>query len=164
MAQIAAKNTLKNISKRKQEIALYANIEKLTGKNLSQQQNVNQLDLEDYINEFTYAKKQQKASGTIIIFLAFFKRLDYIVPLAFQNNITLISDFDGNIINNIYNMSPDYHTKDIHLCVFPLSNSTVVSIFIKQGEKTISQLYPTVKKIRRTRCTVRNLLYYFGIF
>ena len=42
-------------------------------------------------------------------FLIYYKKLDYTVPIAFQDKIALINSFDNEIINNIYNFEPNYH-------------------------------------------------------
>lgn len=57
------------------------------------------------------------------------------VPVAFQNSVALISDLEGNVINNIYNHSSEYILKEIHIAVLPLRNHSVILMFIKNGEK-----------------------------
>lgn len=138
LAQIALKNYLKSISKREMEIALYNNIAEMTGNDLSHQQTINNLDLNEYIDGFNYAKKALEKKWDDYFYLAYYENLNYVVPLAFQNNVTLISDFEGNVINNIYESSPSYRMQDIHICVFPLENHSVILIFLRNQERRYS--------------------------
>lgn len=147
LAQIAVKNSLKSISKRQQEIALYSVTEKMGAANPFQSQSVNSLDLQEYISDFNYAKKAANSRWNDNYYLVYHKTLDYVVPMAFQNNITLISDFDGGTVNNIYNMDPNYHTQDIHVCVFPLKNTSCVIAFIKQGDRRYRNFIRQIRKL-----------------
>lgn len=51
------------------------------------------------------------------------------VPVAFQDVLVLITGFDGNVINNIYNEDPNYVLQGLHICIFPLENSSVIMMF-----------------------------------
>lgn len=60
---------------------------------------------------------------------------------------TIISDFEDRVVNDIYNLSPDYHTKDIHVAVFPLESSSVVMLFIDSRDKRYRKFYRQLKKL-----------------
>ena len=77
------------------------------------------LDYEEYYDGYKKAKRNLEKDWSDY-FLIYYKKLDYTVPIAFQDKIALINSFDNEIINNIYNFEPNYHTKDLHICVFPL--------------------------------------------
>lgn len=42
----------------------------------------------------------------------------------------MVCDFEDEVINDIYNMNPDYHTKEIHIAVFPLEQESIIMRFL----------------------------------
>lgn len=139
IAQIAMKNYMKSISKRRFEIALYKNmftsIPEFSTDVYNNKQEINNLDLQEYIQEFNRAKRIANKGWENEYNLFYYQKLDYVVPVAFQSNVALLIDFEGNTINNIYNMSPDYHMKSIHICVFPLETTSVIMMFVDSRHK-----------------------------
>lgn len=147
LAQIAMKNYLKNISKRELEISLYDNISEMSGNDLSQQQNVNEMDLNEYISGFDYARKASKSKWNNNYYLCYYELLNYVVPISFQNSVSLVCDLEGGVINNIYHPSSDYILRDIHICVFPLKNTSVVLMFIKNGDSRYRAFLKQFKRL-----------------
>ncbi|MBY0117834.1 hypothetical protein [Paenibacillus xylanexedens] len=149
LAQIAMKNNLKSISKRQFEINLYKNMGKEFGNPdmMSGMESISSTDLKEYIDEFKYAKKACNSKWEDNYYLSYFESLPYVVPIAFQNNIALVSDLEGGTINDIYNPSSDYVIKSIHLCVFPLKNHSVVMMFCKNGENRYSKFFKQFRKL-----------------
>lgn len=150
LAQIAMKNYLRCISKRLFELSLYKNmkVELNMDEDLyEQQQTINTLDLHEYIEEFKRARKVDEKSWDGEYYLFYYEKLDYVVPVAFQSNITLVSDFEGNIINDIYNMSPSYRTQDVHICVFPLEDSSIIMMFIDSNSKRYRTFYKQFREL-----------------
>lgn len=138
IAQIAMKNYLKYISKRLIESSIYDHmIKELKGpKHIYKQRKiVNALDLKEYVEGYKKAKRVAKKGwkGDYYVFCDI--TLDYVVPVTFQSNVTLTIDFNGELINNIYNMSEKYKTQVLHICVFPLENRTRVFMFIDSKHK-----------------------------
>lgn len=143
IAQIAMKNFLRSISKRKIEIQLYDLMLteiKLPKKIHREKQIVNNLDLVENIKGYERAKRID-LKGWNEYYMFFCKRLDYIVPIAFQSKVTLTIDFNGNPINDIFNMSPDYETQPLHICVFPLEGCSMIFLFIDSKDKRYRQFY-----------------------
>jgi len=159
IAQIALKNQLKLISKRRFEIALYENMKNLPmyGKmddfpqfnenGMDKRQEINNLDLAEGDEEFTKAKKaiNQKWSNEYYTF--FYQKLDYVVPIATQTIITLPIDFDGHIINDIYNYSPAYKMQSIHVCIFPFQAESIVLMFIDAKHTRLKSFYRKFSKL-----------------
>lgn len=135
IAQIAMKNFLKSISKRKFEIAFNDNTEDIIYDPTKQQQLIKNLDLQEFIKGFNRAKRIAEKGWDNEYYLFYQQRLDYVVPIAFQNNVALIFDFDGYTINDIYNLSPTYEMQYIHICVFPLENSSIIMMFVDSKYK-----------------------------
>ena len=150
LAQIALKNHLYKISKRRVEIAFYELLSSQTPdlKDFFQsQKNISQLDLNEFYEELNYAKKSLLSKFNKNYHLCFFKVLDYVVPFSTQDEFALVSDFNDCIINNIYNADPNYVIKYIHIAVFPLETSTVIMLFIKDGEKRYRNFYKQLNKL-----------------
>lgn len=149
LAQIAMKNFLKSISKRQQEIQLYRNMEKEFGihEMMSQMKGIGSIDLKEYIDEFKYARKASQSKWNDHYYLSYFESIPYVVPIAIQSNIALVSDLEGGTINDIYNHSSDYVIKGIHLCVFPLHSHSVVMMFCNKNEKRYSNFFKQFNKL-----------------
>ncbi|MDD4437404.1 MAG: hypothetical protein PHS04_05140 [Tissierellia bacterium] len=143
IAQIVMKNYMKMISKRLFEIALYENIG-----GVDNQQLVNELDLEEYRKGFEKAKRLSLKNWSGEYYIFYYEKLDYVVPIAFQGGIALISDLEGQIINDIYNMSPDYHTQVVHICIFPLQESSIIMMFIDAHHKRYRSFYKQFRKLK----------------
>lgn len=138
IAQIALKNALRAISKRKFETELFnvGYAKSGRGKEIVDLKNsVNALDLAEYVADFNRAKKAIEKNHSSDYQLFFYEQLNYVVPIAFQCELALVFDFEGNIINYIYNTSPDYKVKSIHLCVFPLESHTAIIMFADSENK-----------------------------
>lgn len=56
-------------------------------------------------------------------------------------------DFNGNIINNIYNPSPEYRIQNIHISILPLKTETVIVMFIEDGDKRYRPFYKQFNKL-----------------
>lgn len=164
LAQIAMKNYLRIISKRLNEISLYDN---LSPELFAPKQQVNKLDLEEFRLNFLKAKFiNEKNKGDYYLF--YYRKLEYVVPLAFQGSITLISDFEGCLVNDIYYLDPKYKLQDIHICVFPLSNSSIVMMFVdseykrlRKFRKQFNALLPAINYI--IFCYSEDIFLYKGL-
>ena len=56
-------------------------------------------------------------------------------------------DFEGNMINNIYNPSPEYVIQNIHISILPLKTETVITMFIEDGDKRYRRFYKQFNKL-----------------
>ncbi|HNX29551.1 MAG TPA: hypothetical protein PKN87_09135 [Syntrophomonadaceae bacterium] len=151
IAQIAMKNYLKMISKRLFEIVLHDDIGgmlPISSGLLNQQKLVDKLDLDEYQKGFEKAKRLSSKTWSGEYYIFYYEKLDYVVPIAFQGAIVLISDLKGEIINDIYNLSPDYHTKEVHICVFPLQDSSIIMMFIDANDKRYKSFYKQFRKLK----------------
>lgn len=159
LAEIAAKNYLKSISKRLFEIALtkeqfnycsnnhtFANTSPLLFQKLIKKLEVSQLDLKNYYKDFETAKKSCLNDNNNY-YLIYYKVLDYVVPIATQTPISIIFDLEDNIINDVLNKNPNYYLSDLHLCVFPLKNTTAILMFIRNNEKRFRKFYKQFRSL-----------------
>lgn len=150
IAQIAMKNYLKSISQRSLELEINLNLfkEELSSeKHHELTQQVLYFDLIENIEGYNIAKKVIEKNQNDKYYMFYYKKLDYVVPLAFQNQLTLPFDLEGNIINNIYNKSPKYKIRLVHLCVFPLEDSSVIIMFVDSEHKRYRKFYKQLNKL-----------------
>lgn len=150
VAQIALKNSLRFISTRLLENEMY---KKMGNANPSFQdisnlkQYVHDLDLKEYISDFQKAKKALEKNYTDKYYVCYYEKLNYVVPIAFQDCISLTTGLDGEVINNVYNMSETYKVKHLNICVFPLQSETIIMMFIGNGDARYRKFYKQFNKL-----------------
>ena len=150
LAQIDMKNCLKNISKRLIEIEMYDLMKKrtpVTANWTDSKKSVSEFDLKEFMDSYTRAKKRSLKPHEGDYYVGFYEKLPYVVPVAFQGTIALISDLDGNIINNIYSDDPKYVIRSMALCIFPIENSSVVMIFVDNDNRRYARFFKQLKKM-----------------
>lgn len=151
LAQIAMKNYLQMIYKRKFEQELFSlmeekNSDRINAIGLHQ---ITDIDLEEYIACYNRAKNASSGHHDDWYYLCYYVKLNYTVPLAFQGQVALICDFDNNVINDIYNSSSDYKTQDINIAVFPLENESVVFAFLDSRNKRYRNFYKKLNSLEQ---------------
>lgn len=132
LAQIAMKNYLKMISKRLLEIELYNSMARKKAECFAYcytKNKVNKIDLDEYKEGFIKAKTAIEKNDAQAYELSYYEILDYVVPIAFQSVITMFFDLNGRIINNKYEESKDVKLQDLHICIFPLKDKSIIIIF-----------------------------------
>lgn len=137
LAQIALKNYLMQISKRLYEKALYKNLQSLRQqiKNKEALDAIHDADLRDY--EFAYRRTMKildndLKSGFRVVH---WELLPYVVPIAVQTPIVLYKNIDGSVVFDIYDMSEKLIMHELHLCVFPLAESSVIILFFHRDDR-----------------------------
>jgi len=139
LAQIAMKNYLHRISKRKYEIELYNLMLQRAIKNnffdmqmhFRDELRIKHIDLKEYRDYYKYAKNliSNSCEGYHVILN---KHLDYTVPIAFQDCIVLLSDFYSNLLYNSHAIEDASNMKNIHVVVFPLEKGSRIIIFCEK--------------------------------
>lgn len=150
LAQMALKDYLLLISKRNIECELYdILIEKFPEYKAvaEEKRDIGLQDLLEYKSGVTYATKALKNTYEKSYHICYFKILDYVVPYATQSAIAMVSDFEDIVINNIYNFDEDYSMKEIHFAIFPLKTTSVILLFIENGEKRYRNFYRKLNKL-----------------
>ena len=150
LAQIALKDVLLMISKRNQEREQY----KLVGEQAEFLKDFadekiywGNFDLRDYGEDLEYARSSLDGRKSNRYYLCFYTVLDYVVPYAAQSSVTLISDFEDSIVNNIYSQEQKYRIKAIHVSVFPLKSTSAILLFIEDGVKRYRKFYRSLRKL-----------------
>jgi len=142
LAQIALKNTMKKLSKAQlvlemqkaiwqqhnisNHITRYANESTL--------HEIAEVDVREYKKDFDIVKRAVKKRSDSEYRLFYFEKLDYVVPVAFQDSIRPYCDFESNVINNIIKINT--RVSELHICIFPLKRSSVVFVFGENDKRT----------------------------
>ena len=157
LAEIAMKNYLKFISKRKTEISLLEialencpkfGIEYYFFKaEIQARLETSKIDLGAYINEYRRAKRLTIKDNSNGFYIIYYKLLPYVTPVAVQAPLAVSIDIEGNVVNDIVNMNPKYKLADLHLCVFPLKKHTAIILFINEGENRYRKFYKQFRKL-----------------
>ncbi|MBS4831586.1 hypothetical protein [Ruminococcus callidus] len=139
--QIALKNVIRDIYKHEAELEMIKNVKKKTHEYeadffttimmdiyFESQIRARSRDIEECYNIF-YAAKNNLSDLSPSLHIVSFDQLNYIVPIAFQGMIALITGLNGEVINNQYDYNPDYSVEYLHLAIFPLENSSVIIMF-----------------------------------
>lgn len=152
LAEIALKDYLRMISRRFVENELY----KLLGQRFTnykevtdEKQFIGSNDLQDFLRGFHYAQKTIQKNDGNRYHLCFYTVLNYVVPYAAQSPIVLISDFEDNVVNDVYNFSPTYQTESLHIAVFPLASKSVVLLFAEQGKKRYRKFFRQFNRLSK---------------
>jgi hypothetical protein len=142
MSQIALKNAMRDISKAKlvfeienavrQRYDIPNNVTRWA--NETEANEINKVSLHGYQEEFSKAKKAVKKNWKDEYQLLYFEKLDYVIPIAFQDSVRPYCDFEGSILNEFTKL--DAKVSEIHICIFPLNNCSVVFMFCYSDKVT----------------------------
>lgn len=151
LAQIAMKNHLQMIAKRLTERQLYRLLVErnpLVGLWFAkEQQKVIDLDLGEYEYAMCRAKVGARGKRTNYYRMVFYRKLNYTVPIAFQGEITMISDFEKKTINETFNKDNRYRTEPLHIAIFPLERTSVVMSFVDSRCKRYKRFEEQLKQL-----------------
>lgn len=142
LAEIALKNMLLMLSKRNEEKEIFNIVQRemngFTNKEILDE--IQGLDIQEYLDDLKLYKQiiENKTKGCFQVL--YWKKLPYIVPLAVQSPIAVYKDMNGDIINDLYDMNPDIRMENLHLCVFPIENETIVLLFYHKRDKNYRRL------------------------
>lgn len=138
LAEIALKDILVMLNKRYIEVEMQSVMRE--SYNIPPYYNVNthlkikNLDLKDFGWEYLRAKHIIENNIDNSYNLLFWKKLDYVIPIAFQGQVVLYGDLEGNIASNIYDFSDTNIVKNLHICLFPLKEESVVFVFYHKDD------------------------------
>ncbi|WP_025162839.1 hypothetical protein [Paraclostridium bifermentans] len=137
LAQIAMKNFLRHIGNRTNDHALY---EIIGEKNpfaldfIRNMHSIQDVEIDEYKRNYDKAKRLSKLNCNGEYYQFYHQKLDYVVPLAFQGSIALVTDLDGEIVNDIYFKERKYSIQSLHICIFPLKDTSIVMMFIDSSD------------------------------
>lgn len=136
LGQIAAKNLLRGISTSRHSIEFKNALGAAARELFEAEAAVKAIDLAEDERAFRIAlrvgRNEKECSAYKIIFHVV---LPYVAPIAFQQMINPVADFEGGLINNIFNQNSAYRIEPIHVCVLPSKGHTVVLMFRSEKAK-----------------------------
>lgn len=136
LGQIATKNLLREISKATRELELKTTLGHLSTPQYDTMMDIRSIDLSEDEKELSTALRIARSNSQSREYrIILYRVLPYVAPFAFQQKVSLVSDFDGKLINNVFNPSPVYRVEPIHVCIFPSKGKTVVLIFRNEKAK-----------------------------
>jgi hypothetical protein len=93
-----------------------------------------ELDAFDFNREFEYAKSAVLKGSNNKYYLQWYRELEYVVPVAFQEALAVGVGFRNERINDLNSTSKKYKIQDLHICIFPLQEKSVVICFTRDNE------------------------------
>lgn len=96
-------------------------------------------DKKDFLKSFYETKKLLDSNTKNYYRILEYIKLPYTCPLAFQGSVSLITGFDGEIINDVFNNDKKYDLQDMHVCIFPEKKFTYILVFYKKYFQRYSQ-------------------------
>lgn len=138
LEEIALKNVLMMLNKGYFEIELYHTHEKEydVPYPYDVKQEENALDERDFWLDFLRIKELRCSSEEFkcTYKMFFWKKLNYVIPIASQGLVTLYGDLEGNMVMDTYNTLEEVILKHIPVCMFPLETSSVVVAFYHEDD------------------------------
>lgn len=151
LAQIALKDVLLMLSKRNMETLLWQRVgEMIDIVGLDYMKTVQELDIRDFTEEMELYKgitTETKEQFEIV----FYEKLPYTVPLATQVVLALDKDLEGNVINDIFDISEDVRIQNMHISILPLKNSTAVIAFYHRRDKNYERFHHQFNSLSRDK-------------
>ena len=145
MIEMAIKNTLFEINKKYSEKGVYEFTHNFFGE-ASPLEEYYYLDLRDEQERLKRLKKAFEGKKNVEFDLFFWTKLDYVVPIAFQGKVVLIADLNGFKINNVFDSDSRCSMQCINICIFPLSDCSVVMAF---SDKSYKNNYNFIKQFKQ---------------
>lgn len=154
LAEIALKNYLEYINKRKYEIAIYEDALSNNGAQKLEYQDyidtavylkTGKEDLKAYIDEYKCVKKYLE-KGENQFYIVYYKVLNYVAPIAVQVPLNVLIDLEGLPVNDILSKNPNYKFSYLHLCIFPLKDKTAILLFTKDKNNRYKRLKKQLSK------------------
>ena len=144
---IALKNVLFFLNKRYFEIEFNRQMNKGGGIDYYEyRQNVKRLDTRDFLWDFDRIREMLDGSGKRYNLISW-DRVEYKVPIAFQGQFSVYGDRVGNIVVDIYDHSEKIINKRMHMCVFPLSNCSVIFSFYHEDDHEYDEFAEQIRKM-----------------
>ena len=106
-----------------------------------------ELDLQEYQFELDRLLPLSADNNKKRFHLQYYKKLNYRVPFAAQYLIAMLVDLEGNLINDIFSPSPNYHMEYLHVAIFPLEKTSIILLFTREGQTRHRRFVRQLKKL-----------------
>ena len=154
LKQIALKNHLYSSYKHNQEKILYNNlVKKIFGSSLHIPV---QHPLKHMLKatEHNYCYNNKRANLIIknllndieLYKVCYFKKLNYTVPIALQDNSIISFGFDNERLANTFDFPSFDYADDVHVCIYPMEKESVIILFCANNLNIYDNFFDTLKK------------------
>ena len=104
---------------------------------------INEIDYVDWNNELNHYRKfliNKNANCKDLFVIKYIKKLDYVLPIALQEDEYYIHDTKWCPLNDIYDLKQSHKIKALSVCVFPQEDSTIVLMFVENNCRKYNDL------------------------
>ncbi len=141
MAEIALKDSLIQLWKRMQEMEIFKKAkESGVYVNPSSYEYARKLDINENKEEIVFYKNIIENDIQNGFQILFWDVLPFKTHIAAETELALSEDLNGHQVNNLFDYRPDIRIQNMHLCVFPLENESVVLAFYHKRDKKYQAL------------------------
>lgn len=152
LASVATKVCLLEKYKARQQVGMLEEVPESTNFNLSNMGSIRKQDEKEDDIQLNYALAAIRGvNNGYKLFIDHY--LPYTAPVAFQGQLNLVCDYEGRVINDIFNFSPSYRIEPLYVCVFPLGSGTRVFVFSRSdGFARYARFYRWLNSLSRRKC------------
>lgn len=174
LKQIALKNHISRFCKHNEEKHTYSNILKEIKRGKAYP--IADINSIIKVTEHNYRYNNKRArlilknlnNSTDLYKLCFYKKLNYTVPYVLQANSVLSLGFNNEKLADTFAFKSFDYADDIHFCIYPLENESVIFIFCDKSLKIYDNFFETLKtKIDNNQLSILNFIafaYFEDIF
>ncbi len=123
------------------------------------------MDLTELEEELAYAKRKINKSYKGDYQIIFHKKLDYVIPIAFQGAVVLPIDLKGAVINNIYNANPKHKMKWIQMAILPMEATSEIILFVDKGNiryREFRKQLNSVDSLEKKLSIINNIIFLYS--
>lgn len=151
------------LSKRNMETLLWQRAAEMSNiGGMDYMRTVQELDIRDFTEEMELYKGITAETNEQFK-VVFYEKLPYTVPIATQVALVLDKDFEGNEINEIFNISEDVRIQNLHISIFPLEDSSVVIVFYHRRDKNYRRFIANLIAYRMKKSLNTSIIGFLNI-
>lgn len=154
LKQIALKNHLYSSYKHNQEKILYNNLAKKIFGSILYIPKQHLLNHMLKVTEHNYCYNNKRANliiknllnDTELYKICYFKRLNYTVPIALQDNSIISFGFNNERLANTFDFPSFDYADDVHVCIYPMEKESIIILFCANNLNIYDDFFETLKK------------------
>ena len=167
LKQIALKNHLYSSYKHNKEKALYNNIVRdIFGSSIHLPEN-HPLKYMLKVTEHNYCYNNKRANliikhlsdNTELYKLCYFKKLNYVIPIALQDNSIISYGFNNEKLANTFDFPSLDYADDVHFCIYPMENESIIMLFCAKDLSIYDKFFKTLRNLdEKEQLSIINFL------
>ena len=167
LKQIALKNHLYSSYKHNKEKALYSNIVRdIFGSSIHLPEN-HPLKYMLKVTEHNYCYNNKRANliikhlsdNTELYKLCYIKKLNYVIPIALQDNSIISYGFNNEKLANTFDFPSLDYADDVHFCIYPMENESIIMLFCAKDLSIYDKFFKTLRNLdEKEQLSIINFL------